>query len=140
MTVDVADRDGLDLAIIRPERPAGFERDDPVVQGAGHRLAVDDALRERPTLVGAVILDGEDLVLGCAENTDLSLRVFTQRAPRSGMSSIVPIAIQFPFIASLRSLIVVDGRHRLELVLVLAGDALGPGSTWANFWLKTKRS
>src|SRR5690606_39602175 len=53
--------------------------------------------------------------------------VFTQRAPRSGISSILPMAIQFMSMGLLRCLGKADARHRLELVLVLAGDALRPG-------------
>src|SRR3954469_8041546 len=53
--------------------------------------------------------------------------VFTQRAPRSGMSDMSPIGCQFISISSLRRLRVADRRHRLGLVSFLAGDAFRPG-------------
>src|SRR4051794_15935296 len=52
--------------------------------------------------------------------------VFTQRAPRSGMSEMSPISTQFMSISSLGRLGKTDRRHWPEFVLVLAGDTLRP--------------
>src|SRR5229473_1149613 len=84
---DGAQRDEQALALdphrafVGAERLARLERDHPVVQRTGYRGAVDDALRERPALVGAVILDSEDLALGRAEHRDPTFgRIHATRA------------------------------------------------------------
>eukprot|EP01132_Coremiostelium_polycephalum_P015566 gene15567-18787_t len=41
----------------------GLQVDLPVVQRAGHALAVDQALGQRATLVRAAVVEGENLVV-----------------------------------------------------------------------------
>ena len=54
-------RSGMVLtALVRAERPAGLQRDHPVVQRAGDGLRMHDALRERAALVRAMVVDGEN--------------------------------------------------------------------------------
>ena len=122
-----------------PERLAGLQRDHPIVQRAGHRGAVHDALAQRPALVRAVVLDGEDLVVGGAEDGDLALR--RRHAARAAPRDVVDACR-----CRSRSIVAhsaacakpADG-HRPELVLVLAGDALRPGVDLGEF-LARRRS
>ena len=76
-------RDRLHRAFVGAERLAGFERDHPIVQRAGHRRAMHDALAQRPALVRAMILDGEDAVVMRAEDADLALRGLSRSARRA---------------------------------------------------------
>src|SRR5262245_27840753 len=68
------DGDCPDHPLVRTECLARLERDHPVVQRAGHRSAVDDALAERTASVWAMVLQREDLVVGRAEDADLAAR------------------------------------------------------------------
>ena len=52
-SVLIADGNGPHLALIGSKRLAGFERDHPVVQRAGHGFAVNDALGERAATLRA---------------------------------------------------------------------------------------
>lgn len=59
--LDIAHRNRAHGPFIGTQCLAAFQRNHPTVQRAGDRLAVDDALAERPTLVRAMVLDSEDL-------------------------------------------------------------------------------
>ena len=80
-----ADAVGADPALVGALRRAGRERDDQAVQRAGHAVAVDDAVGERAALVRAAVVEGEDGVVGGAEDGDAAAGVFTTRPPRRGM-------------------------------------------------------
>ncbi len=73
-------------------RSPGLQRDDPVVQRAGHGAAVHDALAERAALVRAAVVEREDLVVMVRKSATQPRTVRTTRAPRGGMSSNVPMS------------------------------------------------
>ena len=56
----------------RGDRPARLRARSPVVQRAGHALAVDDALLKRPALVRAAVVEREDLAVAGAEDRDVA--------------------------------------------------------------------
>src|SRR3990167_8904286 len=60
--------------LIRGHGFAGLQFDLPVVQRAGHALAVDDALRQRAALVRAAVVEGEDFICGSPEKRDIAFR------------------------------------------------------------------
>ncbi len=53
---------------------AGFKVDLPVVQRAGDAFAVDQALREWSALVRAAVVEGENLIVACTKNRDVTFR------------------------------------------------------------------
>ena len=60
--------EGGGAAFIRRAGVAVHQRDGPVVQRAGHGIAVHDALAQRPALVRAAVEQGEHPVVGGAEH------------------------------------------------------------------------
>ena len=106
-------------ALVRRDRLAGRQVDDEVVQRTGDALVVHDALRQRPALVRAAVVEREHLVVA-VRNTAMSPDgVRTTREPRRGMSfdraDFDPVAVM----ALMRPV----RRQRRELVAVDAAPA-----------------
>src|SRR5690606_38672885 len=62
------------LAAVGAHGLAGGQADRPVVQRAGHRMALDDPLAQGACLVRALVLEREDLAVARAEDGDVALR------------------------------------------------------------------
>src|SRR3546814_10229180 len=65
------DRHGRRAALVLAERLARRQADPPIVQRAGDRTAMDDALAEPPMLVRAAVEESKHLALGGAEHRDV---------------------------------------------------------------------
>src|SRR5688572_24392682 len=63
---------------------AGLERNHPVVQRAGYRGAMHDALAERSTFMRAAILHGENAIVGGTEDGDAAKRRGNAARPAAG--------------------------------------------------------
>src|SRR5260370_19048426 len=61
-------------ALVRGDRLPAFELDDEIMQRTGNALVVDDALRQRATLMRAAIVEREHLVILGAEHRDVARR------------------------------------------------------------------
>ena len=123
-----------DLALVRAHRLAGLERDHHVVQRAGHRSAMHDALAQRTPFMRAAILEREDMVLGGAEDGDSAGR-------RDDASRALPRNVgEFSdddkghgsYSAACAKPMVAIG---LNSCLSLPETRSDHGSTCANFWL-----
>ena len=80
------------------------------MQRAGDFLAVHDALRQRAVLVRALVVQGEDLVVGSAEDGDVAAAGALDDA-RAELRDVVQLADQFP-VAHGCSLVIVEIRLR----------------------------
>src|SRR5205823_15067276 len=111
----------------------------PIVQGTGHGRAMHDALAERSALVRTMVVDGVDLIVGGTEDSDFPLgrgdaagaaaRDLGDGANCDPIHDCHSAACAKPTEAI--------GRNSC---LSLPDTRSDHGSTWANFWLKTKRS
>ena len=89
----------------------------------------------------AVVLDSEDLVFGRAEDGDLALRrLHAARAAQRDVVDVAdcdPVRFHIRHSAASEYPTVAIGRNSC---LSLPETRSDQGSTWANFWEKTKRS
>jgi hypothetical protein len=81
-------------ALVGRHRLAVLEADLPAVQRAGHRLAVHDALRQRPALVRAFVVQAEDLSSAVRKMAMSPWLDATTRLPSGAMSSSAQTRIQ----------------------------------------------
>src|SRR5690606_22977819 len=66
------DLEGRARAHVRRYRLAVVQVEVPAVQRAGDLASMDDALRQRPALVCAFVMEREDFVRGVAEDGDVA--------------------------------------------------------------------
>ena len=65
-------RDAVDAALVGCVDLSVAEGDDPVVQGTGDVVAVDDPLGELAAPVGTAVVQGEDAIVQGAEHRDVA--------------------------------------------------------------------
>src|SRR3546814_2724039 len=73
-------RHGWRAALVLAERLARRQADPPIVQRAGDRTAMDDALTQPPMLVRAAVEKSKNLALGGAEHRDIVAALDLYRA------------------------------------------------------------
>ena len=125
-------RDRAHAPLVGALRFAAFERDHPVVQRARDRGAVHDALAERAALVRAVVVDGEDAIVGGAEHGHLAVRRVdaARAAPRNICDAADGNPVHRAHSAACAMPTAASGRNSCLCSPETRSDQ---GSTWANF-------